>query len=158
MTNDMTVRIWMPAADYPLAVGWWRGHNCAEEYIPLPQYLPRSGFVVEQAGRALCMGWLLYFMDIPAAQTGYIVTSPENTPAQSAGAIAVLLSDIGRLADRQQVRLIARYDHKGILNVMKSLGWSELVSGQTEMIRYPATDGLQTGADKPTKEVSEGGP
>jgi len=157
MNKEMTVRVWRREQDYPTAVGWWQGHGCDEGYIPLPEYLPRSGFVVERAGRALCMGWLFYYHDVPAAQMGYIVGNPENKAEESSVAIAVLIEEVNRLADRQRLRLVGRYDHPGLLRMMKSLGWTELISGLTEMIRYPDTDGLQKHAGQPTKEVSEGG-
>jgi hypothetical protein len=132
------IRHWKREEDYPLAVEWWIGHGKDGTYIPLAEFLPRAGFVVESAdGVPLCMGWLVVFADVPAAQTGYIVTNPANGAGDSAEAIRMLFEEMGRTADTLGIRLVARYDNEGILNIMKNCGWSELVRNQVEMIRLP---------------------
>lgn len=132
------IRVWKTENDYPLAVQWWGGHGKSDSYVPLAEFLPRSGFVVEtKEGHPLCMGWLYFYMDVPCAQLGYFVTNPQNSAVLSKLAMHELIEHVNRLADEQQLRLIARYDHTGILGLLEESGWRKLIENQTEMIRYP---------------------
>lgn len=157
MKKEITVRIWKKETDYPLAAEWWKKRGCAADYIPLPQYLPRAGFVAECEGRPVAMTWLLYYLDVPAAQLGYIITNPDNPASVSYAAGKALLEECGRVADDHRIRLVGRYGARSILSLLENCGWEPVVDAQTEMIRYPRESGLQSVAAQPTKEALEGG-
>lgn len=138
MKPEIKIRKWNRETDYPAALQWWKNHGVPEKNIPVPDFLPRAGFVVESAdGRPLCMGWLYVFLDVAGAQLGYLVSNPDNDFGESSAGLKVLIEEANRIADEQGWRLCARYTRETILNVLKDCGWQELVRDQVEMIRFP---------------------
>jgi len=131
----MKTRQWNPAKDYPLAVGWWEERQSPAGYIPSADFLPRAGFVVEQGGDPLCMGWLYYYLDVAGAQLGYLVTNPANRPSESRDALTTLIRRVNALADEQGLRLVGRYSHAGIVQLLESAGWETLEAGQVALVR-----------------------
>lgn len=153
------VRQWT-LGDYAEACRWWAAHGKGPEYVPVPEFLPRAGFVVEdEAGVARCMGWLYVFLDVPMAQLGYLVANPDNRPGESAAALRSLLECVGRLADEQGWRLTARYGEGSLVNLLEREGWQRLIGGQVELLRVPGAGNgcLATKGTKGTQNGTEDG-
>lgn len=142
----MKIRDWKRETDYPLAVSWWKAHGKEPEYIPAVEFLPRSGFVVESdEGEPLLMGWLYCYMDVPAAQIGYVAGNPANRPRQSAEAFDLFCDHLATVADRIGVRLTARFTNLGIIKRLARRGFFEIANGVTELVRLAEIAEVQHG-------------
>lgn len=72
---------------YPTVREWWIGHA----WTPPPlEILPAIGYIVENHAAA----WLYHDSTAALGVMEYIVTNPQNTPLQSARAIAALVQSI----------------------------------------------------------------
>jgi hypothetical protein len=103
----MRVRLWDRNTDYATVLGWWKGHQCPDDYVIPTHRLPPSGWMVESdEGTPLCITWLYYFQHTAGALLGNLVSNPDVDPKTRAKALDLLFLRITTEADKNNAEVI----------------------------------------------------
>jgi len=116
--------------DYGTICSWWQKHD---SYAPMPDHLPPTGIIVENAKSPICAGFL-YNTDSKICVFEFVVSNPEVSKEDRDKCLKLLIETIQEIAKELEYTLIyTSINIEAYIKKLKSAGFIEVDKNQTHM-------------------------